>query len=108
MNFPVVVRLRFVFRNVVMIPLNLNGIMTIFSKAKVDSPTYKAVIRGLQCRNERNVCVLSKDHYCHSAFRQLEKLPATHTREGGVVRGVVRVKPAVGRRLAPPTKNKTF
>ncbi len=28
------------FRNVVMTPLNLNGIMTIFWKAEVDSPTY--------------------------------------------------------------------
>ncbi len=32
------------FRNVVMIPLNLNGIMTIFWKAEVDSPTYVPVL----------------------------------------------------------------
>ncbi len=29
-----------IIRNVVKIPLNLNGIMTIFWKAEVDSPTY--------------------------------------------------------------------
>ncbi len=28
------------FRNVVMLPLNLNGIMAIFWKAEVDSPAY--------------------------------------------------------------------
>ncbi len=31
------------FRNVVMIPLKSNGIMTIFRKVEVDSPTYKTV-----------------------------------------------------------------
>ena len=43
------------FRNVVMIPLNLNGIMAIFWKAEVDSPTYEVSIQS-KVRHEQRSC----------------------------------------------------